>query len=339
VWSPLEPDLFRPARISPTSIYDPRRDRLIVFGGNALYPEPDPTNDTWALAWGDPTKPSVACIDTLSPSGESVVTARYLLANPLPGERAIEWKVTSERSWPGFPRHGLLRVGGSAAETLAVELQIPDTAAAGSNVLRLTAAFNGAVGNDAWCEHVFVNPTTAVLASLISAEARDGTVRMQWQVATEAAVSVYRRGVSTAWSRLGEVRPDGQGRLTYEDHGVAAGERYGYRLGWNDGRGEVIAGETWVDVPRGSELALDGLRPNPAARDMAASFTLPAAGWVKLEFYDLTGRRVGRRQELDLDRGYHRVPASAWGPRAPGVYVLRLTFGRIRLQSRAVIVR
>lgn len=144
-----------------------------------------------------------------------------------------------------------------APETLTVQILVPDTAAAGTNTLRLGVALAGAAGND-------------------SIGARSVEV-------TAAAVGV---------------------------------------------------GES--DAPA---FVLVGIRPNPVVETMAVAFALPEAGPATLELFDVHGRRVAVRREMDLSAGAHLVPMESRGKLPSGVYVVRLTFGGRSLQARAVVRR
>ena len=120
---------------------------------------------------------------------------------------------------------------------------------------------------------------------------------------------------------------------------MTPGARYGYRLGVMDQGREVFAGETWVDVPVAVELALAGVRPNPATQELAVAFSLPDASPARLEAFDLAGRRVVAREVGPLGGGNHEVRLGEGRTLAPGVYLLRLTRGERVLKARAVIVR
>ena len=106
--------------------------------------------------------------------------------------------------------------------------------------------------------------------------------------------TVYRRTPQEDWATIGQVRTDGTGRLVYHDVRVIPGVRYSYRLGVMEQGREVFLGETWVDVPFASQLALAGFRSNPAHDDLSVSFTLPDASAARLEMFDLGGLvRIG----------------------------------------------
>ena len=314
-----------------STIYDPVRDRAVVFGG--FYTG----DETWSLEWNQPLRPSVACPDTVRGTGS--VTGRYLLTNPAPSDRAIGWELTSTRGWPQFPLRGIEVVAGSTTKPFVVQVPIPDSAAAGGGVLAFSASFAGGEGYDADCSQSVLDPATSVLASLLSASARAGSIDLAWFVTTPEPLFIQRRTAATPWSRIAEVHADGQGRIAFTDRGVQAGDRYGYRLEWNSPAGEAFAGEVWVDVPLAPQWSLAGVRPNPAAGAMTVAFALPRDGKVMLELFDMRGRRLGPRQVVALAAGSHVLPVPLAGRIAPGIYTVRLTFETRTLAARAIVVR
>ena len=97
----------------------------------------------------------------------------------------------------------------------------------------------------------------------------------------------------------------------------------------------------WIE-PAGAEdapaaLALDAF-PNPAAASATVRYQLPAAETVRLEAFDVLGRRVAVLAEGKRPAGPHavRLDASAL---APGAYVLRLDAGGLVLTRRLTVVR
>src|SRR5262245_52632904 len=70
----------------------------------------------------------------------------------------------------------------------------------------------------------------AVLASIVSAEARPGSVQLAWQGPAYLAATVERRRGSGSWAALAPIVADASGRLAYEDRDITAGESYSYRL-------------------------------------------------------------------------------------------------------------
>ncbi len=90
-------------------------------------------------------------------------------------------------------------------------------------------------------------------------------------------------------------------------------------------------------------LALAQNSPNPFSRGTAVAFTLPEPATVRVEVYDLAGRRVNTLAEGNWGAGRHTV---SWDGRddrgralAGGIYFIRLHSGRTELVRRAVLVR
>jgi hypothetical protein len=181
---------------------------------------------------------------------------------------------------------------------------------------------------------------TSVQLSLQSAEAEPGAVRLAWhtsQAGLEAVLS--RREQGGEWSVLTALVSDGSGHLRYVDETVAPGRRYGYRLGVRTGETETDLGEVWITVPSDATLGIEGLRPNPASRDLVVAFSLAQAGEATLEVLDVAGRRVIVRRLTEWPAGNHVLSLGHGRPLAAGVYLLRLTQAGRSVTARASVVR
>ena len=181
----------------------------------------------------------------------------------------------------------------------------------------------------------------SALASLISADAGPGVVRLQWWLGggPGAEAALLRSSTPGEWAPLATVQADGSGRASYEDHDVTAGSRYGYRLVVGAGMRETVASEVWVDAPAHFELSLSGVRPNPAVGIPSVAFSLANTSPARLEIFDVSGRRVLSRPLNGMAPGMHVLQLEA-GARLPaGIYQLRLSQGTRSLTRSAVIVR
>ena len=89
-------------------------------------------------------------------------------------------------------------------------------------------------------------------------------------------------------------------------------------------------------VPPAPAFALLGARPNPAVRDLGIVFSLLDDSPARLDVFDLAGRRVVGRDVGTLGAGRHEL---AMGRLAPGVYVVRLTQGALMATRRAAVIR
>jgi len=160
-WRALTIPSGPPGRRGASLIYDPPRDRAILYGGyggddgDKVYFE-----DVRTLTWGDPARPSVSCPGSVVP--DSPLRLSYVVSNPLPTTRAIEWTLTSERDWPGFPLRGLRLVGGGSSDTVRLELAIPDSSFEAPNTLAFASWFSGAQSHGDACQHLVQGRTPAM---------------------------------------------------------------------------------------------------------------------------------------------------------------------------------
>ena len=182
---------------------------------------------------------------------------------------------------------------------------------------------------------------TPTLVSLAGVEAWPGRVWLVWYAGGGAGLlaTVHRATRAGGWSAIGSLAADGTGRLTYEDHAVAPGERFGYRLGWREAGAEHFSTETWVDVPRAAEFALRGVGPNPAVDELWVSFSLARHAPATLGLYDIAGRRVRLREVGSMGAGEWQVNLGEGEPLRAGVYVVRLTQAGRSLARRVVVTR
>jgi hypothetical protein len=96
--------------------------------------------------------PTVVIVDEPHWTPGAPLDLVYSVSNPLPGLRTLEWTLASARAWPGYPLSGSFQLGAGESEDLIVRANVPDTAAAGPNTLRLSLGFAGAPGQVAVCE-------------------------------------------------------------------------------------------------------------------------------------------------------------------------------------------
>jgi hypothetical protein len=89
-------------------------------------------------------------------------------------------------------------------------------------------------------------------------------------------------------------------------------------------------------------FALHQSQPNPFAERVAIRFALAVASYVRLEVFDLLGRRVRTLADTRYDAGEHEV---AWDRRtargvraAPGLYFYRMEAGAFRARRAMMIV-
>lgn len=346
-WTQLAPG-GTPAgqRCGHTAIYDPLRERMIVFAGGLLSASNE-VNDVWTLSLGAAPEWT-----ELAPAGE------------LPLRRRLHVAIYDSVRDRMIAFGGYLGIGGSPdytndpwALSLAdtptwaelspageeMQQQVFSAGAVYDPVRDRMLVFGGSIVryifNDTWA--LTWSTTVPVQLAWVSADAEPGRVVLTWYAAEGNGLeaTVYRCLTGGPWGALGQVTADGTGQLVYEDRAVTPGARYGYRLGVVESGVETFLGEAWVDVPAASGLALAGARPNPSSAELAVSFTLPDGAPARLEAFDLAGRRVASRDVGALGAGSHVVKLGEGARLGCGVYVVRLTRADRTLTTRAVIVR
>ncbi len=317
------------------ALYDPRRDRLIVWGG--MDERYGLRNDTWALDLGNPeawvplapTDPAPAprgfAAGILDPLRDRMVVAGgYADAEPLNDI----WDLSLGED-PGWRR---LLPAGPAPPAMG-------SASAAYDPVNDRMVMRGGGSADTWL--LQWGSPTPVLAALVSIRAEPGKVSIVWDLSGSRPerAALQRCAGPEGWLDHGSLRLDGMNRATAEDLAVEPGRRYGYRLALTLGGRTSFAGETWVDVPAAAALALEAPRPNPAEGELVVSFSLPNSRPASLEVMDLTGRRVLWRDLGTAGPGRHvlRLDGAARWP--AGVYVLRLTHDGKHAHRKLVVVR
>ena len=72
------------------------------------------------------------------------------------------------------------------------------------------------------------------------------------------------------------------------------------------------------------------------------SFALPEAGWVTLDVFDVSGRRVATPVDAGYGAGWHRVAWTAddaqGGTLVPGIYFYKLTAGGATTEAQRLLI-
>jgi len=200
----------------------------------------------------------------------------------------------------------------------------------------------GAAGTspDVWSA-VMPFAVVPVTVSLVSADAEPGRVSVRWSVSSEVTLATVERSAAGGpWQALETVPPDGDGMIALDDRAVTPGTTYGYRLAIAGAGGVTnYYGATTVVVPAALALAIAGVSPNPTAREVRVTFTLPSAAPARLELVDVSGRQVRAEDVGTLGAGRHTVDLAGGAALPPGVYVVRLTQGERALTTRVSVIR
>lgn len=308
-WSPIEPSGAPPApRQGHSAIYDPVRDRMLVFGGTVIVSSPASTSsmpygDVWELSFSG--SPHWTMLEPLGvpPSARQGHTAIY---DPVRDRMLVfggvdAWEGLNDLwalSLAGIPEWTLLTPAGEAPSPRGGHTGIYDPWR-----VRMVV-FGGTAARDVWTLDLAASPL--------------------WSPFESSGIPP-----SGAWdhSAIFDVAAD---RM------VVFGGPYGSAaltaLTFNEPTSVA------AEAPPAVRFALHGARPNPAFEKLTVSFALASSEPAKLDLIDVAGRRVAAREVGSLGPGRHLVNLA--GSRLPaGVYFVRLTQRGQSLTSKVSVVR
>lgn len=178
-----------------------------------------------------------------------------------------------------------------------------------------------------YAQRIVTDGPVAVNMALVSAAVVDGRVALHWHGAGAAGQRfTIERTTEAGWAPIAEIDADGAGHVRHEDAGVGTGQRYGYRLTWNESGERYSTIATYVDVPRDvMTLAIESPRPSPSKGAVSLAITLSDARTAKLDVLDLAGRRVAGRDLTGLGPGRHVVEVQEIESLSSGLYVVQVS--------------
>jgi hypothetical protein len=353
-WQPLPIDGPRPnGGWGMTSVYDAKRDRMLIFGGSISDEYWGARNEVWELdlrglpVWkqvtttGTAPKPRRSGTAVLDPIRDRMVIYGGFDA-ATPGTAAFladTWALDlgGSNAWTQLSPSGTVPVGRDAVS------------AAYDPIHDRMVMFGGWSGDYMLGDTQFLDwGGSSLEASLTpSASATPDAAHVEWDVAAATGnyAAVYRRAPGGDWSALAEGEVGANGKLVYDDATVQAGSDYSYMMVVGSQRGETFGGEALVHVPNTlgvndgarTDFALAGVSPNPAIDQMSVSFVLASAEAATLDLIDVSGRRLLGRDVGALGAGSHRIDLVTAGLVPPGMYFLRLRQGARVASSRIVI--
>lgn len=181
---------------------------------------------------------------------------------------------------------------------------------------------------------------TPVAGALIEVRTERGYVTLRWLLDLPAAAARLEfRTPGGVWLEAGPARVEGRTvtatDLLYDD---GAGRRW-YRLAIAAPVGLARTDSVSIRTAVPSALALVGVRPNPSVDGRPRlEFTLPEAGSVRIEVYDLVGRRVAVREAARMDAGTQFIEIAPGSRLRAGIYFVRLRFGAEQRTARLIVV-
>ncbi len=364
-WAQLTPSGTPPSgRGGHSAIYDPVRDRMLVFGGS---PDSGILNDVWALSLGD-----VPAWTPLTPSG-TPPSARYAqsaIYDPV-RDRMVVFGGYSGSTF--LNDAWVLSLAGTPAWTqLTPSGPTPDARIRPSVIYdpvrdRLVV-FGGSPGfgfvNDIWALSLAGTPAwTQLTPPGIAPEARWGPSAIYDPVCDGMVVfggASYSGLLSDVWT-LSLAGPPAWTQLT--PSGTTPNARFDTSVIYDPVRDHMVVfgGHWWAyyvnDVwtlgfvrPDATGVEpqplISGLRPpapNPTRATAAVSYTLAHAGHVQLGVYDVCGRLVHQLVDGERPAGVETVvwngmDESGARPGA-GVYFVRLAGSGLRETRRVILLR
>ncbi|MCU0605967.1 MAG: T9SS type A sorting domain-containing protein, partial [Candidatus Edwardsbacteria bacterium] len=248
---------------------------------------------------------------------------------------AVAQQESSNDPWNAFPALNGLTKGGKAPASYGHYYQV-------DNGLRSGLEPRGVSG------------ILAVELTEFSALWQTGGVALAWRTGSET--DTYQWLIDRSphpdrdFTRIAEVPGLGNSPVghayQYTDNTALANSTYYYLLGDQDDQANVVwHGPVRVTTAGGvdARFALLPCRPNPANGPVTIRFSLPAAGRIELDIYDICGRRVRALGGNTLPSGQHGI---TWDGAdddgravATGVYFYRLTAGGQRITRKMTILR
>lgn len=350
-WSTVQADgPAPPGSYGMASIYDPVRDRMIIFGGSTSDYYYGTHNDTWELQLHG----VVPNWHKLDPMGPLPVARRTMASiyDPLRDRMIIYggWDGNSDEflgdAW-ALSLHGSLQW--TQLETGGTLPMVRDaTAAAYDPAADRMVVFGGWSGLEFLGDTQFLTwggAGSSASASVVT-QVAPGAAHLAWNLSnsTGTYVGVYRRQTGEPWSSLGAADADASGHVAFDDFTVTPGESYGYLVVVASERGAEVSGETQVDVPtptgvgRGTQAAfgVEGIQPNPAVGRFTVSFALADESPARVEVFDVRGRRITSRDvgTPGAGPGSVEIDGRSW---TSGVYFVRLFQSGHTAQRRVVV--
>jgi hypothetical protein len=300
-WSTLPATGGPPApRYDHSAIYDPVRDRMIVFGGfnNQGY-----VRDVWALSLSSvPTWSQIAPASV--PTAVSARLGHTAIYDPV-GDRMVVFGGDDNLDY-GRGETWALLLGGAPTWTRVAPASGPPEQSGH------TAIYDADRGRMV----IFGGPNDTWVLSL-------GATPI-WQSIEGPQPSVS--GGRAIYD------PEGDRMVMFGGYDA---EGYRTTTWWLPWKGAV----TSVPQAPAIGLALRGFEPNPARGVLETAFTLATQERATLELFDIAGRRLAVRDVGGLGPGSHRVTLAEDIPVRSGLYTLRLTQGGRMVVTRGVVLR
>lgn len=205
---------------------------------------------------------------------------------------------------------------------------------------------------DVYASKIFSNGTLPVELVSFDAQAKDEGVLLEWKTASEANNYGWQidrlslnneQSLTNSWTEIGFV--DGAGTSTMpKNYSITDKEprhgKYHYRLKQIDRNGEFkYSQEVEVDVIGApNKFALNQNYPNPFNPTTNLRFSIAEDQLVRLELFDILGRKVGMLVNEKKSAGNYSVKWDAAGLPS-GTYIYRLTAGNFTAVKKMILMK
>jgi hypothetical protein len=198
----------------------------------------------------------------------------------------------------------------------------------------------------AW-DAVFANSSSQKWRAAVDGS---GGVVVGWQgnagVGTDGlyALRFNRSGVVPGWASTGVLLADATGAPIAQSicNDGAGGAIVAYTRG-GDIYAAAVASNGVASVANAPELrgvmALESVSPNPTRGGVHVALSIARPGAVRLELFDLQGRKLLGRDAGQLSAGRHDLELAPKAPLTAGVYEMRVTSGGTSRSARFVVER
>jgi hypothetical protein len=143
-------------------------------------------------------------------------------------------------------------------------------------------------------------------------------------------------------AQLVEIKSKGTS-FSFVDETCREGQGYTYRVELLSGNYRKLLFETPVVMVPSKERVKSSNSPNPFNPSTTISYTLPGEARVRLEVYDVAGRRIANLVDAVQGPGDHSVlwdgKDSNGVPVTSGIYFYRITAGDLKISRKMILVR
>jgi len=192
-----------------------------------------------------------------------------------------------------------------------------------------------------------LSSSVEVAIASFSANVSNGAVELKWIASAAGSLdgfNIYRGDGESPdrFDRLNDKVFGTSGTNIYLDESALPGRTYTYQIGGLQGDREFLSFTLTVDVPS-IPLTLYQNYPNPFNPSTSISFYIPGPDRVRLEIFDVQGRRIRTLADRQMEGGRHTLQWNGTNDAgrqvSSGIYVYRLVSGKRSLTRKLVMMR